>query len=264
MGPSFGVGKVPNMTMNSAASAMGGTIDPAEVERFARIAESWWDPDGDFKPLHRFNPVRLGFIRERLIAHFSRDPAALAPLSGLSLLDIGCGGGLVAEPMARMGAAVTGIDAAERNVRVASLHAEQSGLAITYRAAAAEDLVAAGASFDVVLSLEVIEHVADRDLFVRSCASLVRPGGALVMATLNRTPKSFALAIVGAEYVLRWLPRGTHDWRKFVKPHELSADLRRAGMEIRETAGAVFNPLRGIWSISRDLDVNYMIFATKP
>jgi 2-polyprenyl-6-hydroxyphenyl methylase/3-demethylubiquinone-9 3-methyltransferase len=247
----------------TSSTASLTTIDPAEVARFARIAESWWDPDGDFRPLHRFNPIRLGYIRDRLIERFGLSSSDINPLQGLTLLDIGCGGGLVAEPMARLGAAVTGIDATARNVAVAALHAEQSGLAINYREAAAETLVAEGAQFDIVLSLEVVEHVADRALFLSSCAALVKPGGALIVATLNRTAKSFALAIVGAEYILQWLPRGTHEWRKFVRPHEVAADLRANGMEIRDMAGAIFDPLRQSWSIGSDLDVNYLVYASK-
>jgi 2-polyprenyl-6-hydroxyphenyl methylase/3-demethylubiquinone-9 3-methyltransferase len=238
------------------------TVDPSEIARFAALAESWWDPAGKFKPLHRLNPVRLGFLRNRLTAHFHRDRAALRPFEGLRLLDIGCGGGLVAEPMVRLGFAVTGIDAGEETVATARLHAEQGGLAIEYRAAAAETLAAAGERFDVVLALEIIEHVADLDAFVAAAAALVRPGGAFVAATLNRTAKSYLLAIIGAEYVLGWLPRGTHDWRKFVRPSELAAALRRHRLRLAEIAGVTYSPFGEHWALSADLDVNYMAFAT--
>jgi 2-polyprenyl-6-hydroxyphenyl methylase/3-demethylubiquinone-9 3-methyltransferase len=250
--------------MPGKATATSGytTVDPAEIARFAALAESWWDPAGKVKPLHRLNPVRLGFLRNRLTAHFGRDPAALHPFDGLRLLDIGCGGGLVAEPMARLGFAVTGIDAAAETVATARVHAGQSGLAIDYRAMAAETLVAAGERFDVVLALEIVEHVADLDVFLAAAAALVRPGGAFVAATLNRTAKSYLLAIVGAEYVLGWLPRGTHEWRKFVRPSELAAVLRRNRLRIQEIAGVTYNPLADSWSLSADIDVNYMVFAT--
>jgi 2-polyprenyl-6-hydroxyphenyl methylase/3-demethylubiquinone-9 3-methyltransferase len=248
-----------------ASGAVPGTVDPAEIERFSRIADEWWDPDGKFAPLHRFNPVRLGFVRDRICARFGRDPRQPAVLEGLRILDIGCGGGLISEPLARLGATVTGIDAAERNVAVARLHAERMRLAIDYRHTTAEDLRAAGESFDVVLALEVVEHVADVDLFLECCAALVRPGGLLVMATLNRTTKAFALAVVGAEYVLRWLPRGTHDWRKFVKPSEAVRALRGSGLDVSELCGVAYSPLTGRWALApSDLDVNYMLVAGKP
>ncbi|HEX2890513.1 bifunctional 2-polyprenyl-6-hydroxyphenol methylase/3-demethylubiquinol 3-O-methyltransferase UbiG [Vineibacter terrae] len=240
------------------------TVDPAEVERFARIAEEWWDADGKFAPLHRLNPARIGFVRDRVAAHFNRDPLKPAPLAGLRLLDIGCGGGLVCEPMRRLGADVVGIDAAEQNVAVARLHAERMGLTIDYRADAAERLSAAGDAFDVVLALEVVEHVADPDLFLRCCADLVKPGGVLVLSTLNRTAKAFALGIVGAEYVLGWLPRGTHDWRKFLKPSMLARPLRAAGLTVEALAGLAYSPVTGRWRIDPDdLDVNYLMVATK-
>jgi 2-polyprenyl-6-hydroxyphenyl methylase/3-demethylubiquinone-9 3-methyltransferase len=238
------------------------TVDPAEIARFAALAESWWDPAGKFKPLHRLNPVRLRFLRDRLTAHFKRDSATLRPFEGLRLLDIGCGGGLVAEPMARLGFAVTGIDAGAETVATASTHAAQSGLAIDYRAIAAETLAASGERFDVVLALEIVEHVADLDAFIAAAATLVRPGGAFVAATLNRTAKSYLFAIVGAEYVLGWLPRGTHDWRKFVRPSELAAALRRNRLRVDEIAGITYNLLGDSWALSADLDVNYMAFAT--
>jgi 2-polyprenyl-6-hydroxyphenyl methylase/3-demethylubiquinone-9 3-methyltransferase len=240
------------------------TVDPGEIERFSRLAEQWWDPGGAFRPLHRFNPTRLAYIRDRLLAHFRRDGTSVAPFRGLRLLDIGCGGGLVAEPMARLGFAVTGIDAASENVEAARAHAAEMGLAIDYRFAAAEDLAAAGERYHVVLGLEIVEHVADRGAFLTAAASLIQPGGAAVFATLNRTPKAWALAIVGAEYLLRWLPAGTHEWSKFVRPSELAGGLRRSGLAVADITGMVYDPLRGTWSRSRDLDVNYAVFATKP
>ena len=242
-----------------------GSVDPAEIAKFTAMADEWWDPAGKFRPLHQLNPARLRFIRDRVCDRLDRDPNGERPLDGLRILDIGCGGGLLCEPLTRLGARVTGIDAAEKNVRIAQAHADQSGLEIDYRHATAEDLAAeaGGKGFDVVLNMEVVEHVADVAGFLATSAALVAPGGATVVATLNRTPKSFLLAIVGAEYVLRWLPRGTHDWRKFLRPSELAAHLRRAGMEIAEMTGVEYNPLTATWRLGRDLDVNYMVFATK-
>ncbi|WP_420346479.1 bifunctional 2-polyprenyl-6-hydroxyphenol methylase/3-demethylubiquinol 3-O-methyltransferase UbiG [Pelagibius sp.] len=240
------------------------SVDPDEIAKFTAMAEAWWDPDGKFRPLHRFNPVRLGYIRDKLCSHFDRDPTAERPLEGLRILDVGCGGGLLSEPMARLGAAVTGLDAAEKNIRIARLHAAESRLEIDYRHGSVEDLAAAGAAFDAVLNMEVVEHVADVGSFLGASAAVVRPGGIMVVATLNRTPKSFLLAIVGAEYVLRWLPRGTHDWRRFLRPSELAGDLRAGGLEIAEMTGVAFNPLTDSWRLApRDLDVNYMVLATK-
>ena len=240
------------------------TVDPAEVERFARIAEEWWDPRGKFAPLHRLNPVRLAFIRDRAAAHWQRDALSGSPLQGLSLLDIGCGGGLISEPMARLGAQVTGIDAVDRNVATARLHAAGQDLAIDYRGTTAEALAEAGQQFDIVLALEIIEHVADVDLFLQSVGRLTKPGGLVFLSTLNRTAKAWALAIAGAEYVLRWLPRGTHDWRKFLKPSEVVRGLRHADVEPQEILGVVYNPLSREWSLSRrDLDVNYMLYGSK-
>jgi 2-polyprenyl-6-hydroxyphenyl methylase/3-demethylubiquinone-9 3-methyltransferase len=239
-----------------------GTVDPAEVERFSRIAEEWWDPAGKFAPLHRLNPVRIGYVRDRVAAHWQRDPLGGDPLQGLSLLDIGCGGGLLSEPMTRLGAAVTGVDASERNIAVAGLHAERVGLAIDYRQGTAEALAEGGAQFDVVLALEIVEHVADVDLFLRSCGRLVKPGGLLFLSTLNRTAKAWALAIAGAEYVLGWLPRGTHDWKKFLKPSEVARGLRAGGIEPQEIVGVVYAPLSRKWSLNKnDLDVNYMLYG---
>jgi len=263
---------------DTGAMATDRTVDPAEIERFSRLAEEWWDPDGKFRPLHRFNPVRLAYIRDRICERYGRDPAADQPLKGLSLIDIGAGGGLVAEPLARLGAKVTAIDASQRNIGVASTHAAAQDLAIDYRCAAAGDLVAAGETFDVVLSLEVVEHVADRAAFLGDCGRLMRPagampagampggmmpGGMMIVATLNRTAKSFLLGVVGAEYVLRWLPIGTHDWRKFVRPSELAADLRATGLRIADLTGVTYSPLSDRFSLSRDIDVNYLALAVR-
>ncbi|WP_340116975.1 bifunctional 2-polyprenyl-6-hydroxyphenol methylase/3-demethylubiquinol 3-O-methyltransferase UbiG [Pelagibius sp. 7325] len=248
-----------------AASIDAPSIDEGEIAKFTAIAEAWWDPDGKFRPLHRVNPVRLSFIRDRLCAHFGRDPMADRPLQGLKLLDVGCGGGLLTEPLARLGAAVTGLDAAEKNVRIAALHAAESGVTVDYRHGSVEELAAGNESFDAVLTMEVVEHVADVGSFLGAAAALVRPGGVMVLSTLNRTPKAFLMAIVGAEYVLRWLPRGTHDWRRFLKPSELAAALRRAGLNVEEVCGMAYNPLTDGWRLApRDLDVNYMMLALKP
>lgn len=238
------------------------TIDADEVARFSAMADEWWDPTGNFKPLHKFNPVRLGYIRDRLCAQFARDAQSLTPLDGLSVLDVGCGGGLISEPLARMGATVTGIDASEKNIGTARAHAARSGIAIDYRCTTAEALRDAGETFDFVLSLEVVEHVADVDLFLDSCAALVRDGGATVLATLNRTPKAFMFGIVGAEYVMRWLPRGTHNWKKFVRPSELAAGLRRGGIDVSDISGLSFDLLSDEWRVSDDVSVNYILFGT--
>ena len=233
------------------------------MARFSALAAEWWNPHGKFGVLHRFNPVRLGFIRDQAIAHFGRDSKAVKPFAGLRLLDIGCGGGLLSEPMARLGFDVLGADASEKNIKTASVHAAEGGLAIDYRATTAEALAEAGERFDVVLNMEVIEHVADLNLFLKSCASMLKPGGVMFVATINRTAKAFALAVVGAEYVLGWLPRGTHDWNKFVKPLELDTALTRAGLEVGSETGVMFNPLTGGWLLARDMDVNYMVVAKK-
>ena len=241
------------------------SFDAREVAKFAALADQWWDEEGPFRPLHRLNPVRLGFIRDHLAEKFARDIRAAHPLKGLRIADIGCGGGLLAEPLARLGATVTGIDATAQNIRAASAHAAQSGLAIDYRVATAEALHDAGERFDAVLNMEVVEHVADVDAFLDATAGLVRPGGLMLAATLNRTLKSYGFAILGAEFLLRWLPRGTHDWRRFVRPSELAAGLRRANMTVTQFAGVVYNPLSGRWSLDeQDLDVNYMLVAVKP
>lgn len=240
------------------------SIDPAEVARFSAQAAHWWDTNGPFRPLHKFNPARLGYIRDQLCTHFGRDGRAPAPLNGLRLLDIGCGGGLVCEPMARLGAEVVGADASHENIGAARAHAQAQGLRLDYRHASAENLAQAGELFDIVLNLEVIEHVADRSAFLAACAHLLKPGGLMVLATLNRTLKAYGLAVLGAEYVLGWLPRGTHDWRKFLKPSQVARPLRDAGLSIEEMAGLVYSPLTGRWRIeSQDLDVNYLMVAAK-
>jgi 2-polyprenyl-6-hydroxyphenyl methylase/3-demethylubiquinone-9 3-methyltransferase len=239
------------------------TIDPVEVAKFSAIAAEWWDPTGKFAPLHKFNPVRLGFIREQAAAHFGRDARSLTPFEGLSLLDIGCGGGLLAEPMARLGFAVTGADASERNIGTARAHATQSGLAIDYRATTAEALVDEGLGFDVVLNMEVVEHVADVSAYLAACTALVKPGGLTLVATMNKTLKSLALAKIGAEYVLGWLPRGTHDWNRFIPPAELKASLEESSLTILKTQGVSFDPLAWNWKLSNDVNVNYMVVAKR-
>jgi 2-polyprenyl-6-hydroxyphenyl methylase / 3-demethylubiquinone-9 3-methyltransferase len=239
------------------------TADPEEIGRFAARAETWWDPEGSFRPLHRLNPTRLGFIRQHLVTHFGRSSSSPRPFEGLSLLDIGCGGGLVAEPMTRLGFAVTGIDASAEAIGVAQAHAEATGLGIDYRIGTAETAVDASHRFDAVLALEVIEHVADPAVFLRCLGTLVRPEGAFIGATLNRTASSFALAVVGAEYLLGWLPRGTHDWRKFMRPSELVLGLCRNGFRVTQIAGVSYDLARAEWLLSRNLDVNYMVMAER-
>ena len=239
------------------------TIDPAEVERFSKLAAEWWNPSGKFRPLHKFNPVRLAYIRDQVAQRFDRDPQVARPFEGLRFLDIGCGGGLLCEPMARLGADVVGADASATNIEVAKLHAAQSGVSVDYRATTAEDLADAGEKFDVILNMEVIEHVSDVALFVSKCADMVKPDGVMFVATINRTLKALGLAIVGAEYVLRWLPRGTHEYGKLVRPAELETALADAGMSIAERTGVTYNPLADRWSLSRDMDVNYMVLALK-
>ena len=240
-----------------------GTASAAEVARFTALADEWWDADGKFRPLHAINPTRIAFIRDRVAGRLGRDPLGDKPLRGLDVLDIGCGGGLLAEPMRRLGARVIGIDAGQENVRTAALHARQAGLDIEYRCVLPEDLAQEGRAFDVVLNMEVVEHVPDVDAFLAACCHLVKPGGVMVAATLNRTLKALALAKFGAEYVLGWLPRGTHDWRKFVRPSEFVKELRRHGVQVVELKGMSYSPLTGAWSLSRDLDVNYLVFAEK-
>ncbi|MGR3435868.1 MAG: bifunctional 2-polyprenyl-6-hydroxyphenol methylase/3-demethylubiquinol 3-O-methyltransferase UbiG [Shimia sp.] len=241
------------------------TIDPEEVAKFEAMADAWWDPEGKFKPLHMLNPTRLDYIVRQVAGQFGRDPAGDRPFAGLRLLDIGCGGGLLCEPMARLGAQVVGADAAARNIPVARLHAERSDLEIDYRHTTAEDLAAAGETFDAVLNMEVIEHVADPAAYLAACAALTRPGGLHVCSTINRNPKSFLFAIVGAEWVMRWLPKGTHEWDKFITPDELFALLEGAGFRPVDRTGFVFDKLRWSWSTSdRDLSVNYVTAAVKP
>ncbi len=246
-------------TSNTVAS----TIDAAEVARFSAMAAEWWDPDGPARPLHRLNPLRLGFIRAHVSGRFGRSDEDLAPFRGLRVLDIGCGGGLLAEPMARLGADVVGLDASEKAVAAARAHAAAGGLEIDYRLGAVEDLATGDERFDIVLNMEIVEHVAAPETFLATAASLVAPGGCMVVATLNRTLKSLALAKVAAEYVLGWLPPGTHDWRRFMRPSELAAALRRGGLRVEAFRGLVYSPLAGQWSLSRDLAVNYMAFAVR-
>lgn len=240
------------------------TINEDEVAHFAAMAEEWWDPSGKFKPLHKFNPVRLAYIRTEILDHFKLDGTKRHPFKGLKILDIGCGGGLLCEPMTRLGATVTGADASEKNIRIAASHAEQTGLEIDYRATTSETMAAAGEQFDVVLNMEVVEHVADVPLYLSSCAELVKPGGLMFVATINRTAKAFALAIVGAEYVLRWMPKGTHSYSKFLTPEEISSQLKRHGMSIKDKCGVTYSPLQDQWRKSRDMSVNYMLLAEKP
>ena len=241
------------------------TIDTEEVAKFEAMAAEWWDPNGKFKPLHMLNPCRLDYITSQIAAEFDRDLKTAKPFTGLRLLDIGCGGGLLAEPMARLGATVVGADAAAGNIPVAQVHAAQSGLDIDYRNTTAEDLAAAGEQFDVVLNMEVVEHVADPATYLTACQRLLKPGGLHICSTLNRTAKSFAAAIVGAEFIMRWLPKGTHDWNKFITPEELYGLLRDAGLDPVDRKGFVFNPISWTWSLSdRDLAVNYVTTSLKP
>lgn len=240
------------------------TVDAAEVERFAAIAPEWWNENGAFRPLHRLNPARIEYIRDRLAAHFERDIRTRAPFASLALLDIGCGGGLICEPMARLGFAVTGIDADATALAVARAHAAAQGLAIDYRDDDAGDLATRDRRFDAVLALEVVEHAADPALFVATAARLVKPGGALVLSTINRTPKAYAAAIIGAEYLLRWLPRGTHQYRKFRRPSELARDVRAAGLMVGDISGLGYTPWRDRWQQTSDLGINYLLFASSP
>jgi 2-polyprenyl-6-hydroxyphenyl methylase / 3-demethylubiquinone-9 3-methyltransferase len=249
--------------MANTGKRQSTTIDPAEVARFAALADEWWSPHGKMRPLHKFNPVRLAFIRDSACEHYGADPKQLDCLTGLSILDVGCGGGILAEPLARLGAKVSGIDPAEENVAAARLHAEQAGLKIDYRAATIEATAETGKRFDLVIASEVVEHVADLGLFLRHCAECVKPGGLMAVTTINRTLKSFALAIVGAEYILRWLPVGTHRWDKLVTPEELEAGLEAAGLNVTAEAGIVYNPLADEWRRAGDMDVNYMMLAHK-
>ncbi len=238
---------------------MQTTIDPAEVAKFEAMAAEWWDPYGKFRPLHLMNPCRLDYITAQIAAEYGRDLKAANPFKGLQILDIGCGGGLLSEPMARLGATVVGADAAPRNIPVAQVHAAAQGLEIDYRHTTAEGLAAAGEQFDVVLNMEVVEHVSDPLAYLTACRTLLKPGGIMVCSTLNRNAKSFLMAIVGAEWVMRWLPKGTHDWQKFITPDELCALIEKAGLEPVDRKGMVFNPVAFSWSLSaRDLSVNYV------
>jgi 2-polyprenyl-6-hydroxyphenyl methylase / 3-demethylubiquinone-9 3-methyltransferase len=243
--------------------AGAASVDPDEVEQFARLGAQWWNPRGPMAALHKFNPVRLGYIRNQATAHFSHDPKKLDCLSGLRILDIGCGGGILSEPLARLGAQVVGADPSEENIAVAAGHAKECGISVDYRATTAEDLAAQGEQFDVVLAMEVVEHVTNVEEFVATCASMVKPGGLMIAATLNRTMKSFALAIVGAEYILRWLPRGTHQWDKFVTPEELERALVAGGLRVIAERGVIYNLLADRWQLSDDMDVNYMMVAAR-
>jgi 2-polyprenyl-6-hydroxyphenyl methylase/3-demethylubiquinone-9 3-methyltransferase len=251
------------MTADDPLASTTSTVDPAEVEKFETFAAEWWSPHGKFRPLHRFNPVRLGYIRDVAVSHFGRDARIGRALAGLRVLDIGCGGGLLSEPMARLGANVVGIDPSTTNVEIARLHAAESSLEIDYRATTAEDLAATGEKFDIVLAMEVVEHVPNVTGFLAAAAALTSPGGILFVATINRTARAFALAIVGAEYVLRWLPRGTHEYERLVRPAELEAGLAEAGLSVLERTGLRYNPLTDSWSRTGDLAVNYMMVAEK-
>ncbi len=240
------------------------TIDPAEVAKFEAMAAEWWNPNGKFKPLHMLNPCRLDYITRQIAAEFDRDLATTEPFKGLRLLDIGCGGGLLSEPMARLGAEVVGADAAPRNIPVAAVHAQQAGLTIDYRFTTAEDLASANEVFDVVLNMEVVEHVSDPLSYLTACQQLLKPGGLMICSTLNRNAKSFGMAIIGAEWVMRWLPKGTHDWKKFITPDELYDLIRRAGLDPVDRKGMVFNPVKWSWSLSsRDLSCNYVTASVK-
>jgi len=246
------------------AEAKRTTIDTGEVAHFAALAAEWWNPNGKFRPLHKFNPVRLAYIRDAVAARFGRDPHAARPFEGLRVLDIGCGGGLLCEPMARLGAEVVAADAAATNIEVAKLHASESGVTIDYRNTTAEELAEAGERFDVVLNMEVVEHVLDVEFYIAKCAEMVKPGGLMFIATINRTLKALGLAIIGAEYVLRWLPRGTHQFSKLVRPDELERALQPTGMTILDRTGVVYHPLADRWQRSKDMDVNYMLLVERP
>jgi 2-polyprenyl-6-hydroxyphenyl methylase/3-demethylubiquinone-9 3-methyltransferase len=245
--------------------AQKNTVDPAEIAKFEAMAAEWWDPKGKFKPLHMLNPCRLDYITRQIAGEFDRDLSTDLPFKGLRILDIGCGGGLLSEPMARLGATVVGADAAERNIPVARIHAEQSGLDIDYRFTTAEAMADADEQFDAVINMEVVEHVADPLAYLTACQTLLKPGGLHICSTINRNPKSYVMAIIGAEYVMRWLPKGTHEWNKFITPDELFELLKNAGLRPVDRQGFVFNPLGFTWSLSdRDLSVNYTTASIKP
>ena len=239
------------------------TVDADEVARFAAIADTWWNTTGEFRPLHKLNPTRIAFIRDHVAAHFGRDITKDRPFEGLTFLDVGCGGGLLCEPLCRLGGTVTGIDAAQESLGVAQHHATQGGLDINYRRILPEEILEENQQFDVIINMEVVEHVADVDQFLDVCGQLVKPGGVMVTSTINRTVKSLALAKIGAEYILRWVPAGTHDWRKFIKPSELAKGLRPPGIEFQDIKGMTYSPAKDEWHLSSDLDVNYLVFATK-
>ncbi len=241
-----------------------GTVDADEITHFSALSSQWWNTRGPLRALHKFNPLRVGYIRERTAAHFGRDPARADSLAGLRILDIGCGAGILSEPVARLGAAVVGVDPAQSNIAAAQQHAAAQGLSIDYRCTTAEALAANGDRFDVVLAMEVVEHVADVGLFVGLTAAMVKPGGLIFFATFSRTLKSFVLGIVAAEYILRWVPRGTHQWTKFITPDELAAAIEKSGLQIAERTGVVYNVARPHWRFSTDMDVNYMIVAKRP
>ena len=243
---------------------LAGTLDPAERDRFARLASEWWDARGKFRALHRIGPARLAFLRDELLRHFALAPSGLRPLAGLSILDVGCGGGLISEPLARLGGRVTGLDPAAENIEAARRHAAGQGLDIDYRAGRIEELATDGATFDAVVCLEVVEHVPDPAAFLKISAGLVRPGGLMLLSTINRTMKAYLLAIIGGEYVLRWLPVGTHQWDRFVTPEELARYLETAGLKAPVCKGLVYNPLSDVWSVGGDTDVNYLASAAKP
>lgn len=244
--------------------AQASTIDAQEIDKFQAMAAEWWDPNGKFKPLHMLNPCRLDYITSQVASEFQRDLAVPLPFKGLRILDIGCGGGLLAEPMARLGAEVVGADAAERNIPVATVHAEEQGLDIDYRHTTAEALADAGEQFDAVLNMEVVEHVADPQAYLNACHALLKPGGLMTCSTINRNPKSYAVAILGAEYIMRWLPKGTHEWSKFITPDELCRMLEKAGLDPVDRTGFVFNPVAWSWSLSdRDLSVNYVTTSVR-
>ncbi len=250
------------MTSSLPIPSNPSTVDEAEIAKFSAMADAWWDPRGAFRPLHAINPVRLAYIRDHALKHFGGDARSLHPLEGKTLVDIGCGGGLMSEPLARMGAAVTGVDAAEKNIATARIHAATQGVEVQYRATTAEALAAEGLQYDIVVALEIIEHVADVGAFVSALSKLLKPGGLLFVSTLNRTAKSYLMAILGAEYILRILPRGTHDWKKFLRPSEVQAELNRCGLSVLHQTGMVLDPLARKWKLHpRDLDVNYLMVA---
>jgi 2-polyprenyl-6-hydroxyphenyl methylase/3-demethylubiquinone-9 3-methyltransferase len=242
---------------------VAGSVNQDEIQRFAALADEWWNPKGPYAPLHKLTPARVEYVRDRLAERFSRDTKSLKSLADLSILDVGCGGGILAEPLARLGAKVAGIEPAAESIAVAKAHADEAGLQVDYRAATAEELLAEGQTFDAVIASEVIEHVNDPAAFVKTLSGLVKPGGLVLLSTLNRTLKSFALAIVGAEYVLRWIPAGTHDWSKFVTPDELGDFARAAGLTVNDVTGMIYDPLRDRWTLGRDSGCNYWLSASK-